>query len=77
MRGGPVSIIRLFGMFATVLKFCQSYTRPLPKDGLQAIVSAPIAQYAKQWVDPTGISYSQPEMTKSDIKIISYNVLGV
>ena len=76
MRGDPVSIIRFFGMFATILKLCQSYTRPLPKDGLQAVVSAPLTQYAKEWVDPTGASYSHPEMTTSDIKIISYNVLG-
>ena len=76
MGGGHINLLKTILMLSSLLKNCLCYTRPVAVDGLQAVIASPIKQYAKEWVDAAGISYSQPEMTKSDLKIISYNVLG-
>lgn len=79
MRGQLLTVIRAGCMISTLLRMAYGYVRPVPKDGLQAVVDIPgIANpHGKIWFDTAGISYSQPDVTEKDIKIISYNVLGI
>lgn len=79
MSGQLLTVISVSCMISTLLRVTYGYVRPIPKDGLQAVVDIPgIANlHSKNWFDTAGISYSQPDVTEKDIKIISYNVLGM
>ena len=79
MRGRLLTAIGISCMISTLLRVAYGYVRPVPKDGLQAVVDMPgIANlHSKNWFDTAGISYSQPDVTEKDLKIISYNVLGI
>jgi hypothetical protein len=79
MRGKLLTVISVSCMISALIRVAYGYVRPVPKDGLQAVVDIPgIANlHGKNWFDTGGISYSQPDVTEKDIKIISYNVLGI
>ena len=66
-------------MLASILRLTRGYVRPAPKVDLQAAIDAPapLDPYSRDWVDTSGISYKQPLVTASELKIISYNVLGI
>lgn len=65
-------------MISYALKFCQGFSRPLPKETLQIAVDVPstVINRSKTWFDTNGEMSSQPDLLKNDIKIISYNILG-
>ena len=65
-------------MISYALKFCQGFSRPLPKETLQIALDVPVTviNRSKMWFDTNGETSSQPDLQKNDIKIISYNILG-
>lgn len=79
MKFQALGFSRLAMMLSSILRLTRGYVRPTPKVDLQAIVDAPapIDINSRSWVDTSGVSYKQPDVTASELKIISYNVLGI
>ena len=79
MRGETaiLQLIKLIGML-TIVKQCHSLARPPPKTTSASATSvfSTVFSNKPEWVDTQGTSYTQPEVSKGDIKIVSWNVLG-
>ena len=78
MRGHFIGLLELTVMMSYATKFCQGFSRPLPKETLKIAVDVPatVINRSKLWFDTDGETYAQPDLQKNDIKIISYNILG-
>jgi hypothetical protein len=79
MKFQVLDFTRLAVMLSSILRLTRGYVRPSPKVDLQATIDAPapLVPNGRNWVDTGGLSYKQPIVSASELKIISYNVLGI
>lgn len=89
MKFQVINFIRVAVMLSGLMRLTKGYVRPAPKVDLQAPIDLPallqeridlpalLDPYTRNWVDTGGLSCKQPYVTASELKIISYNVLGM